>query len=721
MAKRIRRGVSFALGFVLVLSLFPSLCFSQPATRAQERAVRDVDRDRREEIEEKMKVTPKPLPKPKEEEEKVKPMGPAIYVSKIDLTGTESFPPEEFRSVVEKYEGRDVTKVELDILTRAIQRAYLKRGVIAACFIPPQDVKEGVVVLRVVEAKMGGLEIADHDFFDKERLKNYWTIRPGKVLRYDTMSHDLQIMNANPDREVKATLHAGKKPQTTDVLLDVKTHFPVHVTASFDNEGARETGRERKGIGLRHNNFLLVDDMLMAGHTYGKHFSNSYFYHRVPITGFGTTVMYGYSYSRSTPKKDQEPLGMSSMSKNTSVFVYQDLYHKDDHIGDMHIGIDGKDRKLKTRTSTMYVDRFRMVRFGTKLICKAWGGVTHFTPELSQGVNAFGAKRKSPAIPDGTHPSSRITPRGWDDGVENTPTIFKMGVMHKRRFPLGLQGVFNFKSQVASQKLPASEEFFVGGMDSVRGYPAGDFLADTAFQMNMELLFPASFFLPEWVKVPYGARPLRDEITGLVFCDYAHAERQGVMDSQVATGEKRLVDFSSIGVGVRVRLLNQALLRLEWGYPIGGNRAISETAPSRLHLSIDFEDRLPREIARLQQEIENEEIKKRAWSLLNEEIRRSDSLLAAAMHDYRRLALAARERDDAEEARRHYEKIFTTGNSLFRQAESYVRDCRKKEKELKRLRKLALRRCSEGKLREARDLWQRIMDEAEIKPLELAF
>ena len=36
--------------------------------------------------------------------------------------------------------------------------------------IPPQDIKEAIVVLQVIEARMGQLEIEDHKYFDKDRI-----------------------------------------------------------------------------------------------------------------------------------------------------------------------------------------------------------------------------------------------------------------------------------------------------------------------------------------------------------------------------------------------------------------------------------------------------------------------------------------------------------------------------------------------------------------------
>ncbi len=71
----------------------------------------------------------------------------------------------------------------------------------------------------------------------------------------------------------------------------------------------------------------------------------------------------------------------------------------------------------------------------------------------------------------------------------------------------------------------------------------------------MEILIPTPF-VPDWFKVPYGERPIKDEITGVVFFDCAIGAKRGKLG-----GEQPLDRMASIGAGVRVRLLNQALIR----------------------------------------------------------------------------------------------------------------------------------------------------------------
>jgi hemolysin activation/secretion protein len=559
--------IKHTLKSTIITAIVAAISISAYAQIDTERAVREVDRPIREEVEKKLRVPPEKPPEIKVEEERKIPEGPKFFVKKIELVGMESFSPDEFSHIVEKYENKELSLGELYGLAREIEKEYLKRGIIAACFILPQDIKEGVVILQVVEAQMGVLKIKDHNFFDKDRIAYWWSIRPGEVLTYDKITRSLQLMNKNPDREVKATLYAGKKPRTTDVLLDVKTRFPIHPFFTFDREGILSSGRERCGFGVRHNNFLFVDDIALAGYTFGKHFHSYFAYHSIPITNFGTYLHHGYSYSESTPKKQFQEFDLRSHANNASFFLYQNLITKGEYIGELYFGTDLKDKTVTQRVGTTNRDKLTVLRLGSILIHRFPGCVTYITPQVSQGINLLGARRKSEL-------SSR--------GAENTFFKFNLGIKHKRALPFDLNALLNFKCQLAGEKLTPQEEYGLGGIDSVRGYPPGDFLADNALQTNFELLVPA-FFIPEEAKLPYAKRHLKEDITGLVFFDYGYGRRRGALKTEDSD-----VSMASFGTGIRIRLLDNALLRLEWGFPVG-DRPISESADSRFHFAINFE------------------------------------------------------------------------------------------------------------------------------------
>lgn len=576
------------IAFLVLFSpiFITSLAWSQPPSMpAVDQATKAVDRSIREKAEKELMKAPRKPAKPKEEPLETTFTGPKIFVKSIGLDGVETFPIENFKPILAKYENREVYESELkDALTREITREYLKKGVIAACFIPPQELAEGVVKLQVIESKMGNVEVTKARFYPRDRLNFYWPIKAGEVLRYDKISRALQFMNKNPDREVKATLLAGKKPGTTDVLLSQKDKFPIHVTASLDNEGSVSTGKMRNGAGLVDNNALGLDDTILAGYSGSNDSIGWYIYHKLPVSAFGTNIVYGFSRTTAEPAKEFKVYDICSEAETASAFVYQDLFQKDNYKGDVFAGIDAKNKHVVSAPlgGTLNVDKLRILRTGISLVDRDADNVTYIRPEFSQGLSFLGALRKNEF-------SSR--------GAGNTFSTFSLDAQFIHKFRNNIRSQIRFSGQAASEKLTPQEELYMGGIDSVRGYPSGDYLADTGFASNFELLVPA-FFLPDTVKMPYGERPLNEEITGIFFFDYGYGEKRGQIQ-----GEQNLRRMASVGAGIRIRVLNQADLRLEWATPLDPlvNRRLTEDGGNRpwFHFSLNFQDNLPEEAARL--------------------------------------------------------------------------------------------------------------------------
>ncbi|MCX5666579.1 MAG: hypothetical protein NT036_06065, partial [Candidatus Omnitrophica bacterium] len=289
------------LGSFLFISQI-SYAQAPPPPQNASRATRESDQfgaEKERQVQRDLRKAPRKPAMPKFEEEKPKPGEQRFYIKTIKLLGCESFPAEDFTPLMEKYENKEIALTELNNLSREISSEYLRRGIIAAVFLPPQEVKDQSVTMQVVEARMGEAQVQKAPFFGKKIIKYYWSIKPGEVLRYDRISKSVQMMNKNPDREVKAALHAGEKPGTTDIILTPKTRFPIHGQYTFDKEGIVTTGKARNGFGIRDNNLLGYDDTLISGISYGTNFNGTYAYHSIPVSSEGASLLYGYSYSLS--------------------------------------------------------------------------------------------------------------------------------------------------------------------------------------------------------------------------------------------------------------------------------------------------------------------------------------------------------------------------------------------------------------------------------------
>ena len=555
----------FTTSFFFAIIFFAFASGAQSQTPIDE-ATREINRPLDDEWEQKLK--PEPIT-PKIETPAIlsQLQGIKFFIKEIQLIGNESLSPQDLDFIIEKYENHEVASEELNKLLNEIKEEYLRRGFIATCFIPPQTMENGILMIQVVEAKMGELHIKKHKYFKSNRIKYYWKQKPDEVIRYSKISQGLFLINKNPDRDAKVILHKGEKPKTTDVTLDVTTNFPAHLTYSFDNEGVTSTGKERNTFGAKHNNFLGFDDTLLGGYIYGRNFESIYTYHSVPVTNHGTSLLYGHSYSKAAPKKEYTSSGVYSNSRNINLAVYQDLFKNGGYLGDFHFGIDAKDKTIFQNSGTTTRDRLRILNFGSSFVSKGLRQGSYLTFQISQGINGLGARRLSAL-------SSRE--------AKNVFTKFNLTLQQKMMLPLGFQGSFQWKTQVASNRLTPQEEFYLGGLNSVRGYPSGDFLADDAMQENFELLIPA-FFIPQRLPMPFSEKSFKDNVTFVGFFDHGWGNKRNNLST-----EKDTTNLMSTGAGLRIHLFNRALLRLEWGFPIG-DKTISESSTSRFHFAIDFE------------------------------------------------------------------------------------------------------------------------------------
>lgn len=690
-----------------VALLFTSqVSYAQAPPPDANRATRESDQfgaEKERQVQRELRSTPRQPSLPKVEEDKPKPGEQKFFIKGIKLLGCESFPPEDFDPFLEKYENRETTLTGLNNLSREISSEYLKRGIIAAVFLPPQEVKDQYVTMQVVEAKMGELEVGKAPFFGKKIIRYYWSTRSGDILRYDKISKSVQMMNKNPDREVRAALHAGDKPGTTNVILTPKTRFPIHGQYTFDKEGIVTTGKARNGFGIRDNNLLGYDDTLISGISYGADFRGVYAYHSVPVSPEGASLLYGYSYSLSTPQKDFDRYSLKSVSETVTMSIRQDIYNKDEYLGDIYATFDSKDKVTwyKLGQGTLNRDRLRELTFGGNYIIRGAGSVTYISPELNQGINIFGTSKKNNPL------SSR-------PGATPTYTKFSLNLRNSTSLPFNLQQNLKLRLQIPSEKLFSQEQYGIGGIDTVRGYPPSDYLADKMALFNAEMLSPL-FFLPKSWKMPYEKKPLKDQITALTFFDYGYGEHRG------NPKPRRL---SSVGVGLRMNFYDQVLLRLEWGFQLKllGQDPITEGyAPGRFHISLNIEDKLPGEIERIMNQMRRERVRQEAWALVDEELARDDSPIRKKISDYLYLAEDLYKAGRLKESREAYQMVVDMSSSLYKQSEKYVVECKLHEDELEKKCAEAALSYKEGRLDESKKMWEDIISESVPRPLSFKF
>jgi hemolysin activation/secretion protein len=472
-----------------------------------------------------------------------------FFIRKITLTGNDLIPEEVLRPLIAAYENRDITFGEVDTLNLALEGEFRRQGYFAVVYAPPQKLENQTLTLQVVISRLEDVHVEGARHFYPKKILTYWLIPRGEPLRYDEVRRGVDAMNANPDRLVQAIMRPGEEPGTSDIHLKVKDRNPFHIGFGYDNRGTKFSGKERPSTYIRNNNFLGLDDILMAGVIAGRNYGDAYFQYLIPLTSRGMRLAYGFTYDQSNPKKEFEELGVNGVSVNHDITLYQQIAHTGTFSADAHIGYSFKDSRTDILSATSSRDKLRVVSFGAEFRADDTSGTWTHTQDFYFGLGLYGDD---------------------DDNVLTSrqagSSYFKYVASFGRNQTLPWGFGLNAESQVqlTPQELPSDEQWFIGGATTVRGYPESDYGADQAIVNNVELSVPALFFMPESWTLPGQKGAFKDQAQFFLFYDHGYGR---IHDP--ASFESRTLTMQGIGLGFTFRLDKNWSARFESGWAIG--------------------------------------------------------------------------------------------------------------------------------------------------------
>ncbi|MDD5218713.1 MAG: ShlB/FhaC/HecB family hemolysin secretion/activation protein [Candidatus Omnitrophica bacterium] len=473
-----------------------------------------------------------------------------LFISHINITGNTVMSDEVFRSLAARYENRECSLRELEPLVTDISRLYQEAGFLTSfAYVPVQKIENGALEIRVVEGKVGDFIVEGTRYTSPRRILAYNHLRSGAVLRDSDLRRTYRSMNEARNRTVKISFRKGTKPETTDILFRVRDRLPLYAMFSYDNEGVETSGKQRFTFNVAHINLLGRDDQLSVGTVFGKRFGYVFTQYIFPVPQTGTQWIAGFSHGQSTPMKELSPYGINSISQTYYAKINQSIWEKRDIHITMQGGLEFYDSRQKVMGGTYRRERLRILEWAPRVVFQdRFGGWSMVNQEFSFGLGLFGA-------------STYVDPGATRQNVKPQFFRYRSSFFRAQKLFWGTQAHLIFQSQCSSRKLPSREQMELGGATSIRGYPEGDFLADTGARWTLEYLVPLFLIPADW-KLPYSDLPLRKQIQGVAFMDEGYGTAHG------ASGQYKRHLFG-LGGGLRVRLWDNLYARTEWAHAVG--------------------------------------------------------------------------------------------------------------------------------------------------------
>jgi len=458
----------------------------------------------------------------------------------------------------------------MDAISKKIEGKYKEKGYFTTTvYVPEQEIKGGVIEIHIAEGKMGKLDVEGNKWFSADFISKFIHAKKNEILNIKELARDILRLNKNPDLEVRAVLSQGKEPLSSDIALKVEGKVPWHLGLLQDNRGSRLTGKYRSMLYLRSSNVSGLGDSIFINSLYSGNSLGESLSYNLPIGTYGTKFGLDATYFKMKLGKEYKSYDITGTSQIYSPYFSWELALSEVFEAYTSLGMDIKSIKKKMAGDTTANDQLRTPYFAFNFSKIDSRGQTTFVPKFNFGTSGFlGASHRN-------HPtSSRAGTGGF---------FFKYEQSLNRMQKMPLESYLSIRTQLqlASHTLASSEQFQLGGMDSVRGYPEGDYLADAGGVVSFDWVFPM-YGIPKSWKLPGENTPLRYQIEPVIFADVGGGKLKKALP-----GEKKDKLLAGIGGGLRMRF-KLFSLRLEWAKAVG-DKQTSGSGPSTFYFTFQSE------------------------------------------------------------------------------------------------------------------------------------
>lgn len=494
-----------------------------------------------------------------------------IFIKAIRVEGAKDLTEAEIRQFTAPYEGKEASIEEInDNVADKLTELYEKKGyVMALVFVPPQEIQDGVLVLRAEEGSIGEVVFEKGKYFGSRAVMPRISLDKGDTFQLDDLVRSLRRINENPDLVLRSTLRAGQNPgETVVVIKPAAERFPLHITPFIDNLGRYPLGTERYGVTVQHNNLLGFGDTAFSQNFWTKRSYGTVNGYEIPLGAHGTKL--GVTQAHSRFRFFQSDLEFQGRSNFVNPYISQEFFRNDSAIisGELAFGV--KNSTFEIEDQQISQDRLRVITPALNAQFFDRFGRTFMRHEFALGVDLFNAGTQSRT------------------GADSQFFRYTASALRTQRLPFNSYGVFKAIGQVTPDRLVSLEQFQVGGAATVRGYPEGRLIGDSGFVLSAEGHVPF-FFVPETWKIPRTNYKLRENLELVGFTDFG-----AVFNNKAASGPGVNIQSGriepqayawSIGVGIRARLTRLLNARLDFGFPLLD--IAPRTSWGRVHFAVE--------------------------------------------------------------------------------------------------------------------------------------
>ncbi len=458
--------------------------------------------------------------------------------------------------------GSPITQELIQEIQDAALQFYQKHGLFLAKVSLPakQKISTGIVHFIIAEGTLGAIAANEPRWFSESRIRSSFRVKEGEVITWNRLHSDLDWINQNPFHQTTVLFEPNANGDRVDMRLATEDRFPLRVYSGYENNRNLIAGNSRYFSGVQWGNvwgldhqltclFLTAGDVSDWWGTVATYLAPLSWRHRFEVFG---------AYVHST-LNNQNGWGAQGTGRYVIPFWTGDVKHE-----------AGFGYSFKRSNNTFDFGENILRMFDISQFLLFYG----FVVDESIGKTECSISLQiSPGntTPFNTDSAFQAIRAGADSNYIYGQIEIDQVFFLPKNFSWGTHVLF----QQSSGHLLPSEEFFLGGYTTIRGYPEYECLSDNGLLMKNEYRFPA-WSLRSWKKVPH-------ELQLLFFVDLGWAYD---VDQNILSSETKFL--GSGGPGLRYRLGNYVMAHFDYGVQMAKitRRIANVSDHSRIHFGV---------------------------------------------------------------------------------------------------------------------------------------
>jgi hemolysin activation/secretion protein len=488
-----------------------------------------------------------PLPKPsapvaKPKPQEAKPSEVKVTIKGFRIDGNKTLSEELIKETLKPWLGKTVAFQELQKAADSVAALYQSQGFLAQVSVPPQRITDGIVILKVLEAKLGAVNVDmpnGPSRFGEDKARRYVTDanRLSEIVQTRNIERSIYILNETPGIAVATQLEPGKNEGDVDLRVSLVDTKPVRGRLEANNYGNRSTGIGQRIINITFDNPGTFGDQLSASNIKSSGSDYSVASYSVPLNSDGLRASVTGSYldfenvgQFAFPKNEAASFGRA---KTIGMNLSYPLLRSPSANANFSMGGDRKMYLNKTvqdsvATSDYRIENMVFTLSGNRFDGWAGGGVSSASATLTKGHLTVGSQTPDYAV---------NTPKTFTKINLNASRNQQL-VPDKTILSIAVSG------QIASVDLDSAERFYLGGPNGIRAYPGSQAGGSQGAMINIEI-----------------QQQLEDKFVGSIFYDAGFVQQfrnkatytasKGVTPTSVGTNADNSYSLQGIGLGLK--------------------------------------------------------------------------------------------------------------------------------------------------------------------------